>query len=36
VRSVDAEELNEWIQFAEMLLLRRQRRIVEEWGEVEG
>jgi len=36
VYSMDAEEPNEWIQFGEMLLLRRQRRIVEERGELEG
>jgi len=36
VRSMDAEELNEWIQFGEMLLLRRQRRMMEERREVEG
>jgi len=36
VRSMDAEELNEWIQFGEMLLLRRQRRMMEERHEVEG
>lgn len=29
VRSMDAEELNEWIHFGEMLLLRRQRLIQE-------
>lgn len=28
--ALDAEELNEWIQFGEMLLLRRERRIMEE------
>ena len=36
MRSMNAEEINEWIQFAEMLLLRRQRRIMEERREVEG
>lgn len=35
--ALDAEELNEWLQFGEMLLLRRERRIMEESrGDVEG
>lgn len=35
--ALDAEELNEWLQFGEMLLLRRERRMMEvAHGQVEG
>jgi hypothetical protein len=36
LRFIHAEEPNESIQFGEMLVLRRQRQIVEERREVEG
>jgi len=37
VMELDAEELREWMGFGEMLLLRRERRLMEEAGpEVQG
>jgi hypothetical protein len=33
VRALTAEELSEWLQYGEMLILRRQRRMMEAKGE---